>query len=413
MDSATPRGARGLTRRQILATGVLSAGAATAGAAAAGSGLKATASAPTATTFGEQRLDFYGQHQAGILTPPQAAATFLTLDLTPQATRDDLISVLRLWTADAARLTAGKPALADTEPELAALPARLSITVGFGPELFDRIGLAERRPSSVRSLPAFSIDRLQPRWCGGQLLLQIASDDPSATSHAVRVLTKNVRSLTRIRWVQNGFRSARGSRPDGLTMRNVMGHLDGTANPQPTDLPSLVWADGADQPWFRDGTTMVLRRIQAEMDTWDELDTHARARVIGRRQDTGAPLTGNHETDKPDFAATTAGLPVIPTESHIARASSVDPRERFLRRAYNFEDTSPAGQPGVITSGLIFTAFQYDIDTQFVPVQRRLAEVDLLNEWVTPIGSAVFAIPPGIDEGDYLGQSLLSPNHSG
>jgi dye decolorizing peroxidase len=32
----------------------------------------------------------------------------------------------------------------------------------------------------------------------------------------------------------------------------------------------------------------------------------------------------------------------------------------------------------------------------------------LLNQWTTPIGSAVFAIPPGCQEGGYIGDTLLS-----
>ena len=44
--------------------------------------------------------------------------------------------MLRLLTDDARRLTQGRPALADTEPELADCPARLTVTFGFGPGLF-------------------------------------------------------------------------------------------------------------------------------------------------------------------------------------------------------------------------------------------------------------------------------------
>ena len=44
---------------------------------------------------------------------------------------------------------------------------------------------------------------------------------------------------------------------------------------------------------------------------------------------------------------------------------------------------------------------------QFVPVQRRLAEADLLNLWTTPIGSAVFAVLPGAQPGEVLGEALL------
>jgi dye decolorizing peroxidase len=40
-------------------------------------------------------------------------------------------------------------------------------------------------------------------------------------------------------------------------------------------------------------------------------------------------------------------------------------------------------------------------------MQRRLAAGDLLNQWITPIGSAVFAIPPGREPGGYIGEGLL------
>ena len=46
-------------------------------------------------------------------------------------------------------------------------------------------------------------------------------------------------------------------------------------------------------------------------------------------------------------------------------------------------------------------------ETQFVPVQQALSDIDLLNQWTKPIGSAVFALPPGAPEGGWVGQTLL------
>ena len=59
------------------------------------------------------------------------------------------------------------------------------------------------------------------------------------------------------------------------------------------------------------------------------------------------------------------------------------------------------------TVWLIFVAFMADAAATFVPVQRRLAEKDALNKWITHIGSAVFAVPPGAAEGEYVGQHLI------
>ncbi|MGV0716280.1 Dyp-type peroxidase [Mycolicibacterium sp. XJ662] len=404
MVEQVPRGRFTVNRRRLL-TGSAAALAASAALTQCARGQPAA----VPSGFGAEVEPFHGVHQGGIATPPQAHALFIALDLTPQTgrtPRDTLAAILRLWTADASRLTQGQPALADTEPELAHRPARLTVTVGVGPALFDRIGLAHRRPESAAELPGFRTDRLDTRWCGGDLLLQICADDPVVVAHASRVLLKNVRTMTTQRWQQRGFRDARGSDASGATMRNLMGQIDGTVNL--TDAAAFdrhVWDRGAEQPWFAGGTIAVVRRIRAEMDTWDQIDREAKELAVGRRLDSGAPLTGQHEFDEPDFSAAVHGIPVIPPNSHIALARHHTEDEQFLRRPYNYDDPPPSGQ--TTDSGLIFATYQRDPVTQFVPVQQRLADADALNEWITTIGSAVFAILPGVADGEYLGQRLL------
>lgn len=388
-----------VSRRALLGVGAVAAGV-------AGVGLTATASARGLGRPATAIEPFHGAHQAGVATRPQAYTTLVALDLRPEhADPRGLRSVMRLWSEDAARLTQGVPALADTEPELAADPARLTVTVGFGPGLFDAVGLSAHRPGPLRPLPRFAVDRLEPRWCGGQLLLQLCADNLLTVSHAYRVLTKNVRSMTTIRWIQRGFRNP-ASAAAGTAMRNLMGQVDGTVNiADAAGFDRHVWCDGADQPWFAGGTMVVVRRIRAEMDAWDEVDRRSKELAVGRRLDNGAPLTGSRETDPPDFTAAVNGIPVIPENAHIALARHRTPDEQFLRRPYNYDDTPPAGE--ISDSGLLFLAYQRDPARQFVPVQQRLSDADALNPWVTPVGSAVFAIPPGAAEGGYLGQQLL------
>ncbi|WP_431930079.1 Dyp-type peroxidase [Nonomuraea jabiensis] len=398
MAAHTGSGSR-LTRRGLLAS--------TAAAAAAGV-LPAPAEAQAAPP-GSAVEPFHGPHQAGIATTPQAHAVFVGLDLRDGVGREAVARMMRLLTDDARRLSAGGPALADTEPELAVLPARLTVTFGFGPGLFDAVGLADSRPASVKALPRFSIDKLQPRWNGGDVLVQICADDPLTVAHALRMIIKDARAFTRVRWIQRGFRRAAGVQDPKLTQHNIMGQLDGTANPVPGTpvFDQVVWA-GADAPaWLQGGTTLVLRRIRAEMETWDAADRVAKEFTVGRRLDTGAPLTGTAEHDPPDFTKKTAvGFPVISEYAHIRRAHSTDPAKGIFRRPYNYDEGLTAA--GHSDSGLIFATYQADISAQFLPIQRRLAEADLLNEWTTPIGSAVFAIPPGCQPGGWIGQSLLA-----
>lgn len=77
-----------------------------------------------------------------------------------------------------------------------------------------------------------------------------------------------------------------------------------------------------------------------------------------------------------------------------------------LGRPYKYDVGIAAD--GTADAGLIFVAFQADPATQFVPIQKRLAKSDALNIWTTPIGSALFAVPGGVQPGEYLGQSLLA-----
>jgi dye decolorizing peroxidase len=395
-----PRPAR-INRRRLLG-----GGAAAAGVAGAGLGVAARIGqrGPDPSPW-DAAVPFYGPHQAGIDTVAQAHAAFVAFDLRAGVGREDLVGLLKIWTGDAARLTQGRPALADTEPELAQRPARLTITVGFGPAVFPAAGLEHRRPSWLRPLPPFPIDRLEAAWSGGDLLLQVCADEATTVSHAVRVLCRSVSSLVTVRWVQRGFRDA----APGGTPRNLMGQVDGTVNlaPGTPEFARLVWDDGATQPWLSGGTSCVLRRIAMTLDTWDRIDREERELTIGRTVANGAPLTGTDEFDEPDFTAVDAnGIPVIPPSSHIARAHHTHDGERFLRRGYNYDDAPAPG--GISNSGLLFAAYQRDVDTQFVPVQRRLAEFDALNVWTTPVGSAVFVIPPGVAApGGYLGQSLF------
>ncbi|MFE8006700.1 Dyp-type peroxidase [Streptomyces sp. NPDC057418] len=405
-----------VSRRRLLTGGALTVGGALAGAGvAAAVGPGGTAGTADRTeqrrqsiAYGEQTVPFHGRHQAGIATPAQAHAAFLGFDLATDTDRAALGRMMRLLTDDAARLTQGEPALADTEPELAALPARLTVTFGFGPGLFKAAGLDALRPVSLEPLPRFTIDRLQDRWSGGDLLIQICADDPLTVAHAQRMLTKDARSFARLRWTQRGFRRGRGIEDDGVTQRNLMGQLDGTANPSPGGdvFTDAVWTDDG-PPWLRGGgTTLVLRRIRIELETWDAADTSAKEFTVGRRLRTGAPLTGTAEKDTPDFDAKDGlGFPVISEFAHVRRAHVNDDRRRIFRRPYNY-DEAPAAD-GRTETGLLFAAFQRDIGEQFLPIQRSLAEADLLNAWTTPIGSAVFAVPPGCATNGWIGETLL------
>ncbi len=408
----------GMSRRALLFGGGLAAaagiGAATAvgvdsAAANALSDARSQGLAEGASANGSRTIPFYGRHQAGIDMHPQTHQALVALNLLPGTDRDAVRRLLTILTDDAARMTQGTYALADSEPEMALLPAGLTVTFGFGRGLVDIVSPADR-PDWLDDLPPFQTDRLRPEWNGGDLLLQIAADDPITVAHTQRMLLKDARGFATIAWVQSGFRRAYGTDGPGRTQRNLLGQVDGTVNPSPEtdDFASVVWNGPVANPaWLDGGTGMVVRRFEMLLDKWDRLDRSGREQSVGRRMSSGAPLTGSAEHDEPDFEAKTPlGFPVIAEFAHIRRARSEDPHERMFRRGYNY-DMEPTGE-AVSDSGFIFTSFQYNVATQFTPVQRRLDELDLLNEWITPIGSAVFAMPPGCQQGGFVGETLFA-----
>jgi deferrochelatase/peroxidase EfeB len=184
------------------------------------------------------------------------------------------------------------------------LPAeRLTVTVGFGPTLFqrggeDRFGLARLRPDALADVPPMPGDRLDPLLSGGDIGVQACADDPVVAFHAVHNLARLGRGVVVTRWSQVGFgRTSSGGRHDP-TPRNLQGFKDGTNNIAISDEEALaqsVWvAPGDDPAWMRGGTYQVVRRIRVLIEAWDRTALGEQEATIGRRKLSGAPLSGKH-----------------------------------------------------------------------------------------------------------------------
>ncbi|MDO4928778.1 MAG: Dyp-type peroxidase [Corynebacterium sp.] len=369
----------------------------------------------------EDIVAFDGAHQAGIDTPAQSQLNLIAFDFRAGATVEDARRLLTVWTEDARRLCAGQNPLGSLEPEMVEDPARLTITCGVGARFFDIIGKTEQRPSWLTQLPSFEHDHLDPQWAGGDIVLQICCDDPLYLAFATRHMIRAGIDYVQQRWRQGGFLPT-GPATAGTTPRNLFGQKDGTVNPRSAqEFDEQVWINSEDDSpeWLHGGSAMVVRRIEMHLDSWEQLDRFTREVVTGRTLDTGAPLGQNDEFDEADYELRdAAGIKVIDPHSHMALASPVIESERFLRRAYNYDEPVAPDASESSNSGLVFICFQRDPRKQFIPVQQRLAAGDRMNEWITHIGSAVFAIFPGTSSSDmnnqagakkpsYLGQQLL------
>ncbi len=380
-------------------------------------------SAPAASTA-EGIVPFHGAHQAGIVTPAQDRLHFVALDLTTDD-RDRVISLLQKWTAAAERMTAGAETApggatggnplappADTGEALGLPASSLTLTFGVGAGLFDKLGLDPAlRPAGLAELPPFTGDQLDPAFSGGDLCIQACADDPQVAVHAVRNLVRIGFGTTSVRWSQLGFGRTSSTSTAQATPRNLFGFKDGTRNLKAedgTELDRHVWVQRGDGPaWLDGGSYLVARRIRMHIEIWDRTSLAEQETIIGRTKGEGAALGAAAEFDPADFAATgTDGQPRIPVAAHIRLASAEHlGGVRILRRGYNFVDGSD-GQ-GHLNAGLFFVAFVRDPHAQFVPMQRGLANDDVLMEYIEHTGSAVFACPPGLAEGRYWAQPLL------
>ncbi|KNB49051.1 iron uptake transporter deferrochelatase/peroxidase subunit [Streptomyces caatingaensis] len=404
-----------LSRRRLLGTaGAVGAGGLLAGGLAGAAGATAARDdvAPL-SGVGSAALPFHGPHQAGIADPAQAHGHLLAFDLAPGADRKAAAALLRRWSATAAELTAGKAPKGDgTGIALDAGPSSLTVTFGFGRTFFDRTGLTARRPAALEPLPAFTQDALDPKRSDGDLWVQIGADDALVAFHALRLLQKQAAGTARLRWQMTGFNRAPGATERPLTGRNLMGQIDGTNNPKPSDrdFDARVFVprdhEGADA-WMAGGSYAVVRRIRMLLDSWDNLSQERQERVIGRRKSDGAPLSGGTETTPVDLDKVNPdGTLAIAGDAHIRVAAPASNRgAAMLRRAYSYHDGFR--DDGAPDAGLLFVAWQADPMKGFVPVQRKLDRGDGLSRFLRHEASGLFAVPGGCEEGEYVGQRLL------
>jgi deferrochelatase/peroxidase EfeB len=372
---------------------------------------------------GTGSVPFYGEHQAGIDTAAQDRLHFASFDLQTESPAE-LRELMREWSRAAAEMTAGEMIgdvndveLAppdDTGETVGLLPSNLTVTFGFGPSLFERreLGLAGQRPAALRPIPPLPGDELKAEESDGDLCVQACSDDPQVAFHAVRNLARIGRGTVVMRWSQLGFGRTSSTSRSQNTPRNLMGMKDGTANIRAEDgdaMRRFVWLGDGDGPaWIHGGSYMVTRRIRMLLEVWDRSSLEDQEQTIGRHKYSGAPLGESNELDPLDLDAKRAGAPVIPADSHVRLASaSVNDGERILRRGYSFTDGVDE-RLGELEAGLFFICFQRDPQRQFVAVQRRLGSSDALNEYISHVGSAIFAVPPGAPSGGYIGETLLA-----
>ena len=324
-----------MDRRKML--GLAGAGAVGAAAAGvAGATLIDGATHPAQAADAGAAIPFYGEHQAGIVTPAQDRLHFVAFDVITDK-KAELVELLEKWTMAAARMTAGRDAGSigavdgaqeaapdDTGEAIGLPPSGLTLTIGFG---------ADAVPHRARARTASaSRTGARPPWrtCRASPRTRSSRRSPAATSASRRARTTRRWPCTRCAtwpasasawsacagrsWASGVPRRPPAAQVTAAEPVRLQGRHRATSRPRtPQLLKEQLWVqpgDGAD--WMAGGSYVVTRKIRMLIETWDRTSLGEQEAIIGRDKGEGAPLGGAAEFDRPNFAAKGAdGEPVI------------------------------------------------------------------------------------------------------
>lgn len=372
----------------------------------------------------KQSVPFHGPHQAGITTPRPANGIVAAFDLV-LGSLDDFERMLRLLTERAEFLTAGGP-VPQRDPKLPPAdsgllgpvisPDNLTITVALGDSLFqNQPWLTGLKPARLQRMVQFRNDALDPALCHGDMSIQFCANLQDTCLYALRDILKNLSEFVVLRWMVEGSVPPELPGPDGTTpsARNFLGFRDGSANPDATDaaaMDRIVWTGGKDEPqWAHGGSYQAVRIIRNLVERWDRTPLREQERIFGRMKDNGAPLDAPEAGERhvPDYAADPEGT-ATPHSAHIRLANPRTPdsqKHLMLRRPFNY--SRGALKNGQLDQGLLFIAWQADLQAGFIAVQEKL-NGEPLEEYIKPIGGGYFFALPGVQPGDYLGSALVT-----
>jgi putative iron-dependent peroxidase len=194
-----------------------------------------------------------------ILTPITEAAIFLVLTVQAGA-EDDVRDVL----ADVSGL---KRSVGFRVPE-----AELTCVTGIGSELWDRV-FGSPRPAGLHPFPGFAGDVHTAPATPGDLLFHIRAHRFDLCFELAQRLTERLLPYADVVDEVHGFRS--------FDLRDVLGFVDGTENPEGSAALDAVVVGGED-PEFAGGSYVVVQKYVHDLAAWDALPVDAQERAMGR-----------------------------------------------------------------------------------------------------------------------------------
>lgn len=367
-------------------------------------------------------INYLGEHQAGVLTPEQKNASFIAFNITSNSI-NELQKLFTLLTQRIAHLTQVQKAPITSNDKMPPAesgilgtllqPDSLSVTVSLGHSLFDdRFGLDKIKPHYLVEMTSFPNDRLEQKWCGGDIMLQICANSQESVIYALRDILRHTAPLMFPLWKIDGFLPSRDI-DNRSTPINLFGFKDGSGNAPTSDEPlmnELIWITPNNQEpqWCAGGTYQAVRLIRFNLEFWDRTPLEDQENDFGRHKETGAPIGMKQEFDSPEFEKDPHGDRIL-FDSHMRRAEPRNPERytaKLRRRSYSY--SLGLTESGVLDMGLIFVSYQKNLKTGFIDTQKRL-NGEPLERYIKPFGGGYYFVLPGIKTAqDSLAQSMFN-----
>ncbi|MDX8479510.1 Dyp-type peroxidase [Mesorhizobium sp. VK24D] len=249
------------------------------------------------------------------------------------------------------------------------LSGRLSCIAGIGADLWARLS-PDGRPRELKTFAPVNGPVHSAPSTPGDLLFHIRAERADMCFEFERILLDRLGGSVTVVDEVTGFRY--------FDARDLLGFVDGTANPTGLDLPAsaLVGDEDAD---FAGGSYVVVQKYLHDLNAWAETPTHLQEEIIGRTK------IDNVEIDDDDK----------PRKSHKSLATIEDDagNEYDILR-----DNMPFGRPGQKEFGTYFigyTRYLWVIEKmlQRMYVGEPPGAYDRLLDFSTPHTGTTFFAP--------------------
>jgi putative iron-dependent peroxidase len=250
------------------------------------------------------------------------------------------------------------------------LGGRLSCVVGIGAALWDRLS-PDRRPAELHPFAPVRGPVHSAPSTPGDLLFHLRAEREDMTFELERQLLDVIGDAVEVADETAGFRY--------FDARDLLGFVDGTANPTGAELPdaALIAADA--DPQFVGGSYVVVQKYVHDMAAWAALSTAEQEAIMGRTK------SDNIEIDDD-------GAPRLSHKSLATIEDGAGGELGILR------DNMPFGRPGAGEFGTYFIGYSGRLWVIEEMLERMFVGVppgayDRLLDFSTAVTGSTFFVP--------------------